>query len=290
VFPCVIENTLYLKSITKTNILLVKQIKMFRFSQNKYLHISSLFSFTPILLRVRTHFDVFSLDVATDSHSLDLHTLQKKLHSLQRTLHPDALVGKSQEEITRCEALSSEVNQAYKILKDDYSRYRYIAYCLALLRKGVIINNNNSSKEHEILQHFDKNNQVIVENDDIKLGEQVDVNFLDQMLELHEELEDVHTNNNTLDLERKKEMLEIVDQIAEESKRTCVELLRSDLGKQFWANQIKEFQDTSTLKQQQPQFNNENENVAELARRKYLQAVLKWTYARNLQIKIRDLE
>lgn len=244
------------------------------------------------LFSIRTHFDIFDLSLKENSATINTAALQKKLHQLQRQFHPDTLVGKSKEEIERCEAVAAQVNDSYKILKDDFSRHRYIAYCIALLKKGTEVsssisddanNNTTNSKERELLATFDRNNQVITESDDIKLGEQVPVQFLEEMLDLHEEIED-SSSDEPLAAERKKEMLEIVDDIAEKSREMCEKLL-GDFGEEFWVKQVAAFNNK----------NSENEGCvisqeASSARKQYIQFVLRWTYARNLQQKIRDLE
>ena len=239
---------------------------------------SSLFRPTLPLLAIRTHFDIFNLPLKDNSASLNTHALQKQLHQLQRQFHPDALVGKSKEEVERCETIAAQVNSAYKILKDDYSRHRYIAYCLALLKKATT-SNSSSSKEGEILSSFDKDDAIVTENDDIKLGEQVPVEFLEEMLDLHEEIED---DGEDLSDERKKEMLEVVDKVAKESNEECVKLLNA-FGEEFWVKQVEEYKAKSSCS-----FESLGDEALS-AQRRYIQSLMRWTYARNLQQKIRDL-
>ena len=79
---------------------------MFRHTSSSLFFIKS----TLPLLTIRTHFDVFDLPLHSNSAKLDTQSLQKRLHQLQRQFHPDALVGKSQEEVERWETIAAQVN------------------------------------------------------------------------------------------------------------------------------------------------------------------------------------
>jgi molecular chaperone HscB len=85
------------------------------------------------------YFTVFSLP-----HKLTIDTaaLEKQFYKLSRKLHPDLHAQASSEEQVEILAQSSQLNDAYRTLKNPVARVEYL---LELL--GVRINENNASKK-----------------------------------------------------------------------------------------------------------------------------------------------
>ena len=80
------------------------------------------------------HFEFFGLDISFD---LDIASIKKKYLSLQQAFHPD----KAKNDIEKIEYLekSMRLNEAYKILLNDYLRAIYLLEIL-----GIAITEENS--------------------------------------------------------------------------------------------------------------------------------------------------
>lgn len=70
--------------------------------------------------------DFFSKFGYQESFTIDTEDLNKKYLSMQSKTHPDLFVKKSEIEQTLALTVSSYLNDAYKILKDDIARSKYI--------------------------------------------------------------------------------------------------------------------------------------------------------------------
>jgi molecular chaperone HscB len=69
------------------------------------------------------HFKVFGLPPAYD---VDEEALRRKFLAISRSVHPDYFGGASDAMRTMSLRLSSEVNQAYRVLKDPFLRAEYL--------------------------------------------------------------------------------------------------------------------------------------------------------------------
>lgn len=248
-------------------------------------------------LRLRTHFDVLSVPIAAlvspDSRShIDPYLLQKRLHALQRRFHPDSLSGKSQAERDRCEIIAGRVNSAYRVVRDDFMRHRYIAYCIALFNQPdtsanaaqphhpLLIANDLANKE-TAGDLLDSITAVLDEGDEIKLGEQLDAAFLESMMDLHEEIEEAAEEKDGLPTERRKELQEIVTNLARDMQKVCEHHLHAH-GVDFFVRPIENFKPNVAAAELSEQ--------AKRSRTEYVKAVMRWTYAANLQQKLKELE
>lgn len=97
--------------------------------------------------------DYFEFYGLHPSFDLDIKELKKRYIQKSRELHPDFYMDESPEQIEQKTLLSSTNNKAYHILKDTFTRYKYI-----------------------------------VENYLIKKSQKLDSKFLMQMMELNEEV------------------------------------------------------------------------------------------------------
>jgi hypothetical protein len=240
-----------------------------------------------VALRLRTHFDLLSIPLASVVASgarVDTAQLQKKLHALQRRFHPDALVGKGDAERAHCEIIAGKVNTAYKIVKDDFTRHRYIAYCVALFSsevsrdkaREILAANDRANPDVDHAEPLDAIHHVLDEGDEIKLGEPLSTAFLEEMLDMHEEIED-----GDLAPERRAEMLALVQRLAAESKAECERHL-TEHGEEFFSRRIASYSANQDAPPLSP--------AAKKAQSAYVQALMRWTYAANLQRKLEDLE
>jgi molecular chaperone HscB len=70
-----------------------------------------------------TYFEVFSL---APKLNIDTTGLEKQFYTLSRKLHPDRFAGKPLAEQEAALALSSQLNDAYRTLKDPIQRTQYL--------------------------------------------------------------------------------------------------------------------------------------------------------------------
>ncbi len=70
-----------------------------------------------------TYFEVFSLPPKL---RLETAALEKAFYALSRTLHPDRFAGKSEAEQAEATEKSSELNDAYRTLRDPIRRTEYL--------------------------------------------------------------------------------------------------------------------------------------------------------------------
>ncbi len=139
---------------------------------------------------MKNHFEKFSLPI---KFAIDLADLEKKYFDLQNQFHPD---------ISRLEDIeeSIAINEAYKILSDDFNRA-----CYLLSLKGIDIRNDEKAVK-------------------------VDFSTLEEVLELQEKITKI-TDTNEIETLRKKLNEEIQQLISKAMK--CFEALQIGLSAQF---------------------------------------------------------
>ena len=70
-----------------------------------------------------TYFELFDVDI---SFQLDEQVLKTKYYKLSRKWHPDFFTQESLERQVEVAIMSEKINQAYKVLSDKESRFKYI--------------------------------------------------------------------------------------------------------------------------------------------------------------------
>ncbi len=105
------------------------------------------------------YFELFAIE---QKYDIDQKLLQKQYFSLQTKYHPD----RSKNELERSENLeySMLINEAFKILQDDYLRAEYL-----LKIKGELIDDNRLKKllSHDQLEEILNNYELIEELQDL---------------------------------------------------------------------------------------------------------------------------
>jgi molecular chaperone HscB len=101
--------------------------------------------------------------------SIDAPALEKQFYKLSRKLHPDLHAQASAEEQAEMLAQSSQLNDAYRILKNPVSRVEYLLEVL-----GVRINENNAAKKTD--------------------APRVPADLLEEVFELNMQLEEMRAN------------------------------------------------------------------------------------------------
>jgi hypothetical protein len=115
-----------------------------------------------------TYFDVVGIPAAVD---LDARELQRRMHALQRDVHPDATPGAEDD--------SAAINAAYQALRDPLARCRYVNGLAALL----------STDEGYASAAAARGSGAVLVPKEV-LGASVPQDFLERMMELHEILEE----------------------------------------------------------------------------------------------------
>jgi molecular chaperone HscB len=114
----------------------------------------------------QNYFEIFSVPIST---APDLSQLKEKNHQLQQQVHPDRFVNSSDAEKREAMQVTSLVNQAFNTLKDPVERLQYM-----LTLKGVDMNSETDTS--------------------------MDGAFLMQQMELREEIADVKSQSDPLDV------------------------------------------------------------------------------------------
>jgi molecular chaperone HscB len=114
--------------------------------------------------------DYFSVFALPRKLSIDVSTLEKQFYRLSRKLHPDLHAQASAEQQAAMLAQSSQLNDAYRTLKNPVTRVEYL---LELL--GVRINENNASKKTD--------------------APRVPADLLEEVFELNMQLEEMRANS-----------------------------------------------------------------------------------------------
>jgi len=131
----------------------------------------------------QNYFEIFCLPVSV---SPDLQQLKNKNHELQQQVHPDRFAAASEADKRQAMQQTSLLNQAYKTLKDPVSR---LVYMLSL--KGVDMNAETDTT--------------------------MDGAFLMEQMELREEIADVRSQADPLD---------VLDTLSADLKNKSADLLQ----------------------------------------------------------------
>jgi len=117
--------------------------------------------------RNKNHFKLFDIDQKFD---LDLKELKTKYLSLQIKYHPDT--AKDELEKRQKLEMSMLLNEAYKILYDDYSRAEYLLGILGKLDKSAKLNQDELEsflREFEEVEELD--HDELVQKQQAKISE-----------------------------------------------------------------------------------------------------------------------
>jgi len=114
----------------------------------------------------QNYFEIFSVPVST---ALNLSQLKEKNHELQQQVHPDRFASSAESEKREAMQVTSLVNEAYNTLKVPVSRLQYM-----LTLKGMDMNSETDTS--------------------------MDGAFLMQQMELREEIADVQSQSDPLDV------------------------------------------------------------------------------------------
>ena len=71
----------------------------------------------------KNHFELFGLPVA---YVIDQDALRERYRELQRVVHPDRYVGRTEQERRLSMQGAAQINQAYETLRDPVERARYL--------------------------------------------------------------------------------------------------------------------------------------------------------------------
>jgi len=92
----------------------------------------------------RNHFDLFGLPRTFD---VDLERLAQRYRDLQQALHPDRFASAGDREKRLSLQASTQVNEAYRTLRDPLARARYMLF----LETGEIVSENGATEDMEFL-------------------------------------------------------------------------------------------------------------------------------------------
>ncbi len=137
----------------------------------------------------QNYFEIFSQPVSTE---LDIDLLKEKNRELQQQVHPDRFANSSDAEKRQAMQITSLVNEAFETLKNSLTRLQYM-----LTLKGVDMNGETDTA--------------------------MDGVFLMEQMELREEIANVDSQKNSLD---------VLDEMALELKARSVNLV-SDFESAF---------------------------------------------------------
>jgi molecular chaperone HscB len=169
--------------------------------------------------------DYYELFGIPRSLTLSLDELQKRFYDLSRQLHPDRFVQKPEADRERALDMSSDLNDAYRTLKDPLKRAQYL-----LRLEGFDIGEQRSKDvPPELLEEVFELNMAIEEmrgGDDSARPqlEQAETNFTRMMSEVDNQLESLFAkydrapNRETLAeirgvLNRRKYIQNLVDEV-----------------------------------------------------------------------------
>jgi len=138
----------------------------------------------------QNYFELFGLPETFD---IDLKALSGRYQELQRTLHPDRFANASERERRLSLQQAAQVNSAFQTLKDPLARARYL-----LELRGVAANDESTTIR--------------------------DPEFLEQQMELREELGEIRISNDPL-----VALTEFMQQLNRTIKE-CVEQLGEGFG------------------------------------------------------------
>ncbi|NNE25812.1 MAG: Fe-S protein assembly co-chaperone HscB [Saprospiraceae bacterium] len=101
------------------------------------------------------YFELFGMPLGFE---IDQRLLKRKYYELSKQFHPDKFTLHSDEEQVQALQKSTEVNKAYKVLKDKQSRIKYILEYL-----GVEFNEGNEKVSQEFLMEMMDINETLME-------------------------------------------------------------------------------------------------------------------------------
>ncbi len=138
----------------------------------------------------QSYFELFGLDEAFE---VDLKALSGRYKTLQKALHPDRFIHATERERRISLQQAAQVNSAFQTLKDPLARARYL-----LELKGLTTDNEKTTIR--------------------------DIEFLEQQIELREELADIRDTSEPL-----VSLLDFMSQI-EQTVKVCVDKLKQNFA------------------------------------------------------------
>lgn len=138
----------------------------------------------------QSYFELFGLP---EGFQVDLKLLSSRYQELQKALHPDKFANASDRERRISLQQAAQVNSAFQTLKDPLARARYL-----LEQKGVVANDESSTIR--------------------------DPEFLEQQMELREELADIRDGDDPLG-----SLMDFMTQL-DQSVKSCVASLEHNFA------------------------------------------------------------
>ena len=138
----------------------------------------------------QSYFELFGL---AEGFEIDLKVLSSRYQELQKALHPDRFASATEHERRISLQQAAQVNSAFQALKDPLARARYL-----LELKGLASNDETTTIR--------------------------DIEFLEQQIELREELADIRDASDPL-----ASLLDFMSQVEETDKR-CIEKLKQNFA------------------------------------------------------------
>lgn len=138
----------------------------------------------------QSYFELFGLNEGFD---VDLKALSSRYQALQKALHPDRFVNATERERRISLQQAAQVNAAFQTLKDPLARARYL-----LGLKGRAVDDEKATIR--------------------------DIEFLEQQIELREELADIRDASDPL-----ASLLDFMNQV-EQTVKGCINTLRQNFA------------------------------------------------------------
>jgi len=138
----------------------------------------------------QNYFELFGL---SEGFEVDLKALSSRYQALQKTLHPDRFVNASERERRISLQQAAQVNSAFQALKDPLARARYL-----LELKGLSVGDEQTTIR--------------------------DIEFLEQQIELREELADIRDASDPL-----ASLMGFMSQV-EQTVKDCVNKLKKNFA------------------------------------------------------------
>jgi len=138
----------------------------------------------------QSYFELFGL---AEGFEVDLKALSSRYQSLQKALHPDKFVNAAERERRISLQQAAQVNSAFQTLKDPLARARYL-----LELKGLLVDDEQATIR--------------------------DIEFLEQQIELREELADIRDASDPL-----TSLLDFMNQV-EQTVKACINKLKKNFA------------------------------------------------------------